>query len=72
MRLISHIYNILLLAEYNKKARDQTSGLVYLLECLAFTININKSALGPSQSLEFLDFTINTMTMELSLPAEKI
>ena len=60
------------MAEYNKNAQDQTSCLVYLLECLAFTINIDKSALGPSKSLEFLDFTINTMMMELSLPAEKL
>ena len=72
MRLIVYIDDILLLAESKEMAQDQTSCLVYLLECLGFTINIDKSALEPSQSLEFLGFTVNTATMELSLPAGKL
>ena len=63
--------HVLLLAESEEKARDHASGLVYLLQCLEFTISIGKSVLMPSQSVEFLSFTINTVTMELSLHAEK-
>ena len=68
---IQYIDDILLLAESKEKAGDQTSGLVYLLECLGFTIDINKSAPEPSQSLEFLGFTVNSATMKLSLPTEQ-
>ena len=72
MRLIIYIDDILLMAESEEKARDQASGLVYLLQCLGFIINTGKSILKPTQSLEFLGFTINTVAMELSLPPAKI
>ena len=90
MQLIVYINNILLLAESEQKSRDEVSGLVYLLKCLAFTINTDKSILEPllkclaftintdksilkpAQSREFLGFTINIVTMELSLPAVKL
>ena len=38
-RMIIYIDDILLVAESMEKARDQASGLVYLLQCLGFTIN---------------------------------
>ena len=72
MRLIIYIDDILLMAESEEKAQDQASGLVYLLQCLGFIINTGKSILKPTQSLEFLGFTVNTVTMELSLPPAKI
>ena len=55
--------------ESMEKARDQASGLVYLLQCLGFTINKEKTILEPS---DFLGFTVNTIAMELSLPPEKL
>ena len=72
MRLIIYIDDILLMVESMEKAQDQASGLVYLLQCLGFIINTGKSILKPTQSLEFLGFTVNTVTMELSLPPAKI
>ena len=48
------------------------SSLVYLLQCLGFTINTDKFILEPAQSIEFLDFTVNIVMMELSLSAEKL
>ena len=62
----------LLMAESKEKARDQASGLIYLLECLGFTINSEKTISEPIQILEFLGFTVNTVLMELSLPPGKI
>jgi hypothetical protein len=35
-------------------------------------INTEKTIMEPSQSLEFLGFTINSLTRELRLPPEKI
>ena len=71
IRLIVYIDDILLMAETEKKARDQASGLIYLLQCLGFTVNIEKTVLDPSQYLEFLGFMVDTTKMELSLPAPK-
>ena len=64
--------HILLIAETEEKARDQASGLIYLLQCLGFTVNMEKTVLDPSQYLEFLGFMVDTTKMELSLPAQKI
>ena len=72
MRMIIYIDDILLLATSREKALDHGSGLVYLLQCLGFTINSEKTILEPTQSLEFLGFTVNTLKMELNLPPQKI
>ena len=60
------------MAESKEKLQDQSAGLIYLLECLSFTINQEKTVLQPSQSLVFLGFTIDMTKMELSLPPDKI
>ena len=72
IRMIVYIDNILPLAETKEKARDQASGLLYLLQRLGFTVNLEKTVLEPSQCLEFLGFMVDTTRMELSLPAQKI
>ena len=69
--MVVYIDNILLMAESKEKARDQASGLIYWLECLGFTINSEKTISEPFQILEFLDLTVNTVLMELSLPPGK-
>ena len=72
MRLVVYIDDILLMAESQESARDQASALIYLLQCLGFTINKEKTISEPCQTLEFLGFTVNTLTMELALPLEKL
>ena len=72
IQMIVYIDNILPLAENKEKARDQASGLLYLLQRLGFTVNLEKTVLEPSQCLEFLGFMVDTTRMELSLPAQKI
>jgi len=47
------------------EALDQSQAVVYLLECLGFTINTEKSVLTPNQTIEFLDLTVNSINMEL-------
>ena len=51
------------MAESKKKLRDQVSALVYLLQCLGFTINKEKTVLKPTQSLVFLGFTVDMTKM---------
>lgn len=72
MRLVVYIDDILLMAETKDKAREQADGLIFLLQCLGYTINIEKTVREPSQTIPFLGFTLDTRSMELSLPAEKI
>ena len=43
MRLVVYIDDILLMAESKEKARDQANGLVYLMNCLGFTVNREKT-----------------------------
>ena len=68
LRVVFYIDDILLMVESKEKLRDQAAGLVYLLQCLGFTINTEKT----TQSMGFLGFTVNTTSMELSLPPEKL
>ena len=60
MQLIVYIDDTLLLAEFEEKVQDQVSGLVYLLQCLGFMTNMDKSILEPAQSVEILGFTVNS------------
>uniref|UniRef100_A0A1X7VWX4 Reverse transcriptase domain-containing protein n=1 Tax=Amphimedon queenslandica TaxID=400682 RepID=A0A1X7VWX4_AMPQE len=71
IRLVVYTNDILLMAETKEKARDQASSLIYMLQCLGFTVNMEKMVLDPSQCLEFLGFMIDTTKMQLSLPAQK-
>ena len=71
IRMVVYIGNILLMAETKEKARDQASGLVYLLQYLGFTVNMEKTVLEPGQCLEFLGFMVDTTRIELSLSAKK-
>ena len=72
MRLIVYIDDILILAESRPLARDHVIGLIYLLENLGFVINKPKNILEPTQSLEFLGFSVNSVHQELSLPVGKV
>lgn len=60
------------MAETQDLLKDQVMGLVFLLENLGFVINYPKSQLQPTQEIEFLGFMINSQTMELKLPGEKL
>lgn len=72
MHLVVYIDNILLTAETKEKLCEQVASLIYLLRCLGFTINMEKTVMEPTQILEYLVFTLNMRAMELSLPQAKI
>ena len=72
VQLIAYTDNILVLAESREMARSHAEALVYLLQCLGFKINQNKSILEPAQVMEFLGFSVDTIQMELKLPVDKI
>lgn len=70
--LITYIGDILIIAETESQLKDQTAGLIYLLENLGFVVNHPKSQLQPTQTIEFLGFMVDSQKMELRLPGQKI
>jgi len=72
LRMIIYIDNIVLMAETQSAAREHTAGLIFLLENLGFITNHPKSLTDPSQEIDILGFTVNSVSMEIKLPGEKI
>ena len=72
IRFIAYIDDILILAESQEIALDHTSALTYLLQCLGFVINHEKSVLRPTRKIKFLGITVDSAQSELRLPLRKI
>lgn len=72
IRLVIYLDNILIMNQSLTGIQSDLSTAVYLLENLGFLINQEKSVLVPSHVTEFLGFTVNSQTMTLSLPKEKV
>ena len=72
VRMVVYIDDILILAETREALKNQVEALVYLLEVVGFIINQKKSIMAPTQSLDFLGLMIDTRSMIISLPAEKL
>ena len=72
VRIVVYLDDMLLMGADQweiQMARDTT---VYLLENLGFTINWEKSILTPSHKCEFLGMNLDSLTMTVTLPEEKI
>ena len=50
-------------------ARDTAN---FLLQQLGFVLNLNKSLLTPTQRIEFLGVTVDSLIMTLSLTEKKV
>ena len=72
VRLIAYIDDTLILAESRDLIQDQVTGMLYLLECLGFIVNRKKSTLNPTQVIEFLGLSVDSIAMELRLPLIKM
>ena len=72
MRIIIYIDDILVMAPSKEIAQQHTDCLIFLLENLGFTINRQKPLTDPSQEIEFLGLTADSIQMELQLPGSKI
>ena len=72
VRLIIYLDDILIMAETETLAKHHAQTTCNLLEALGFVINFQKSILVPSKEMEFLGFLIDSRTMTLALPREKI
>ena len=70
--IIIYLDDILLAARTYHECLCQTNFAIHLLESLGFRINREKSQLIPSQHIPFLGFVVDSTTMTIGLPLEKI
>ena len=69
IRLVIYMDDMLLMASSKQTLTEHVQLTMYLLENLGFS---KKSILSPSQEIEFLGMLLNSITMEIKLPGEKI
>lgn len=67
IRIIIYIDDMLILAEL-----QHLEVLIFLLEVLGFIVNKKKSILCPAQKLEFLGLLVDSLSLQLKLPSEKL
>ena len=67
-----YIDDMLLLSESKEVAIQHLKVLIFLLEALSFIVNKKKSVLCPSQALEFLGLLVDSQSLQLKLPTEKM
>ncbi|VDI13331.1 Hypothetical predicted protein [Mytilus galloprovincialis] len=72
VRLIVYLDDILIMNQSNQKILSDLSTVLSILRGLGFLINTNKSVMEPSQTMEFLGYTVNSKLLTLSLPKEKV
>ena len=71
-RIIIYIDDILIMSESAVSAAQYLEVLIHILQCLGFIINTEKSVMTPTQEIEFLGMRVNTNTLLVSLPADKV
>ena len=71
-RVVIFLDDILLIGSSVEECLSKLSFLRDLLQSLGFVINVNKSQLIPVTRIVYLGFIIDTVSMTLSLPDEKV
>ena len=72
VRLVIYLDDILLLNQSQDGLQKDRDTLLWLLHNLDWLINWKKSVLDPSQHLEFLGLTIDSIKMEITLSETKV
>ena len=72
IRLIAYLEDFLIMAESKQLALQHAATTLNILEGLGFVINYQKSLLIPSQQIEFLGYMVNSVSMSLTLPKDKL
>ena len=72
VKLIIYLDDILLMAPSKEELEMGRDTLIFILQHLGFVINVKKSVLDPTRTIEFLGIVINSVKMELSLSRDKI
>ena len=63
---------MLLLSESKEVAIQHPEELIFLLEALGFIVNKEESVLCPFQEIEFLGLLVDSLSLQLKLPTERM
>lgn len=66
------LFDILIMAGTAEQARDHTLDLTHLLENQLFIIYPEKSLTTPTQVIQFLGIEVDSQSMELRVPGQKL
>ena len=72
IRMVLYLDDMILMANSQEKAREHFQCAANLLTSLGFILNRDKSVTSPSQQIEFLGFNLDSKTMMISLPSQKL
>lgn len=72
IRCIIFLDDMLVMAQFKEELQKQTQDILMLFQLLGFRINWDKSVLSPTQMIEYLGLRINSVSMAISLPQEKV
>ena len=70
--VMAYLDDILIVNANQESAEKSVSATTSLFEKLGFLIHPTKSKLQPSQTIEYLGFVINSVTMLVTLPMDKV
>ena len=71
VKLVIYLDDMILLNQDRILLIKQTQSTLWLLQCLGFHINWDKSIIDPTNKIEFLGFDIDAVEMKVKLPEEK-
>ena len=72
IRFIIYLDDILIMAPSRALALQHASTTLNLLEGLGFMVNYQKSVPVPATTMEFLGFVVDSLTLSLALPRDKV
>ena len=72
IRLIIYLDDILILTSDLKEIEMARDTVIFLLTHLGFTINFQKSVVQPTQKIQFLGVEVDSLSLKLSPPREKV
>ena len=72
IRLVIYLDDILILHQTKEELIQLIPLIFKLFEALGLVVNCTKSVLSPQQRMEFLGFVVDTVTLHLIFPAEKL
>ena len=70
--IIIYLDDMLLIGHTIEETLMARDTVIFLLQQLGFVLNLKKSVLTPTQRIEFLGVTVDSLIMTLSLPKKKV
>jgi hypothetical protein len=72
VKMVLYLDDMLIMKEDPALLRQQVQSAIWLLQRVGFKINQEKSVITPTKEIEFLGFQVNSETMKITLPSDKV